>query len=96
MVVLRWLQSHNPLQDQPPLFFSSLPLQIFERVFIRPDRQLFVRLLQQLPKADFLFPAWVGIPRQLLVGQARPRRLRRHHLPFKQLSQQPHRLRPFI
>jgi len=44
--------------------------------FVRPDRQLFVRMLQQLPKAHFLFPRRVGIPRQLLVGQAGSRRIR--------------------
>ena len=32
MVGLRRLQTHNPPQDQQRFFFSSLPLQIFQRV----------------------------------------------------------------
>ena len=96
MVRLRWLQTHDPPQNQQRLFFSSLPLQIFQRIFIGPDRQLLVGLLQQLPEAYFLFPGRIGIARQLFISQAGSRGIRRRYLPLKQLSHQLHRLRSLI
>src|SRR5208283_233370 len=96
MIARRRIQAYDPPQDQQRFFLLALLPQILQRIFIGPSRQFLVGVLQQLPEAYFLFPRWIGVPRQFLVSQAGSRRVRRRHLSLKQFAHQLHRLRSLI
>src|ERR1035438_5215828 len=96
MVRLRWIETYNAAQNEQSFFLLALFMQVFERIFIRANREFSIGILQQVPEAIFLFPGRVGVTGKFFVGQAGSSRVAPGPLPFEQVAHEPDGLSSFI
>ena len=85
-------REHSP-QGWKRILLAPLFGQILKNAFIGLERLLGVRFLQQVAEAQLLIPGRSNEPRQLFIGEARPRGIARLDLSLKQVAQELYSLR---
>ena len=63
MIGLGRFEGDDAPQNEQSFFLAALLLQLFESILVGANGELFVGLLEQLPKAHLLLPGRAGVAR---------------------------------